>query len=474
MKKYILSHDFGTSSDKIVLFSLDGNIIKSHSETYPTYVDFPGCSEQDPEDWWKAFCHGNEIILEGIDPGEIACCAIDGTDPDLICLDENDKVLHRCLMWNDTRGKEEAAAWNEKAEVKELPKLSYNSHIVRILWMMNHNPEVIERSTHIFSTNHSYLIYRLSKESVCDSDSAVDSGMYVKAIKDWDPLILKEIKLDRSLFPRVVGPTEIVGYINKDVSEECHLTEGIPLIGCYPDASAAAVGTGAYLLHHAILSCGTSAGIMYTAEEESFGFKAGAFSVSAGSSYNWVLETLLGKRDHELAEEMLKSSPAGSHGVIFLPYLSGERSPFIDPDAKGTWCGLNKAVTKADLLKSAVEGIMMNLSLFLKEIREKGYPVEEMSITGGFSKSDAICQIIADVMDVKLYTLKDTDLSAAIGSAVLGGVALGIYEDISVVKQFLKTDKVFTPNKENAEYYASRLSLFRKIHEQLTPLYPEL
>ena len=470
MKKYILSHDFGTSSDKIILFSTDGSIIRSHSETYHTYIGPDRDSEQDPEDWWKAFCQGNVVILEGIDPGELACVAIDGTDPNLICIGKDHKAIGRSIMWNDTRAKDAAETWNQKHETQ----INAGSAAARLLWMHEHHPEILSESAMILSTNHSYLIYRLCGKAVCDTDSAIDSGMYIRSERRWNTEMLKEAKVSLDCFPEIVDPTQIVGEVSENISEKCHLAKGIPLIGGLPDASAAAVGTGALLLHNAVLSCGTSAGIMYKTEHEDFGFKPFSFSISAGSSYNWALKTLLGERDFALAEQMILNSSAGSNGVIFHPYLSGERKPYSNPSAKGSWTGLSQATTRNDLLRSVVEGIVINLALILEEIREKGYIIDEMTITGGFSRSDAICQIIADVMNVRLHTLRYPDLSGAIGSAVLGGVAVGIWEDLSVIRQFIQFERTFVPDQTASKFYSSRIALFREIYGQLESVYPGL
>ena len=326
----------------------------------------------------------------------------------------------------------------------------------------------------VAGTQLELILYRLSGKAVCDTDSAIDSGMYDRSSRKWISGMLKEAGVELSSFPSIVDPTEIIGTVNADAAKECGLSEGTILVGGIPDGSAAAVGTGALLLHNAVLTFGTSAGIMYTAETEGFGFKPGSFSNSAGATYNWLLDTLLGKRDYAEAERRILASPRGAGNVLFLPYLSGERSPVDDPDAKGVWYGLSRSTTMDDLFRGAVEGIIMNLSLMLKEIRAKGYTVEEMTITGGFSKSDAICQIIADVMNVTLYTLQDPDLSAAIGSAVNAGVAIGIYEDLSVVKQFLRFEKTFYPEKEAVSFYASRVESFEKLYKQLSQVFPEL
>ena len=474
MKKYILAHDFGTNSDKIVLFSFDGSIVRNHLERYRTHIISDGGLEQDPEDWWKAFCKGKALVLQDIDPEEIACVAIDGTDPNLICIGKDRKPLCRCIMWNDARGKDEVDLWNQMSEEKGQPKIVVNSVIAKLLWMAEHHPDILEDSSMILSTNHSYLVYRLCGRAVCDTDSAIDSGMYMRNERQWNSKMMKVVNIGTAVFPEIVDPTQIVGNISEASAGECGLPAGLPLIGGLPDASAAAVGTGAHLLHNAVLSFGTSAGIMYTAENEDFGFKAGTFSNSAGATYNWALDTLIKERDHERAEAMLAESVPGANGVIFHPYLSGERSPFIEPAAKGSWIGLNPSVSCSDLLRSVVEGIVMNLSLLLEEIRDKGYTVKEMTITGGFSKSPAICQMIADIMNVRLHTLKYPDLSAAIGSAVLGGIAAGIYGDIHVVRSLLQIDRTYEPDQTNAVFYAHRLSVYKKLLNALLPIYPEL
>jgi xylulokinase len=247
------------------------------------------------------------------------------------------------------------------------------------------------------------------------------------------------------------------------------------------DTPCTNIGAGMLREGDAYLYGGTSAGILAKGPD---GRRIGGQTSASGASFTWLINTICtfeqklaeetGRSVYDIIGEEIESAPVGSHGILFHPYLAGERAPRNNPRAKGSFVGISLTSTREDLIRSVVEGIGLNVNLILQNVRDQGYEITKMPVVGGMGKSAVIRQIFADIMNVELVTFEYMDEAATVGVAVLGGIALGLFEDETAVEKFMKVASVTYPNLENHEKYRKIMPLFEKVYEAQVPLYDQM
>ncbi len=486
MAKYILSHDLGTSGDKATLFTTEGKFVKTTTVGYESRHFNDNWVEQDPEDWWDVFCKGNKTLLEGIDNKDVLCVAFDGTFPNCLCMDKEGNALYPAIMWQDVRAVKEA-----KEIAKLLPKeyiehgfggnyLAYQT-ITRLMWLKNNKPEIFKKIYKVVSCSQGYIIMRLTGNAVDEIKTSVITGLMNLEATDWSDEVLEIAGIPRSIMPKLGNMTDIVGEVPEKLSEACGLAAGTKLVLGTGDTGCTSIGAGLLKPGDAYMNGGTSAGIIV--KLASGDRTGGGLTASSGSSLSWLKNTIClheqdvakktGKDVYTILNEEAAKAPIGSNGVIFHPYLTGERSPRNNPDAKGSFVGITLTTTRQDIIRSVIEGIGLNINVILEEAR-KQTDIKRMIMVGGLAKGDVTRQIFADIMDAELVVLKYMDETATVGAAVLGGIALGIYKDVTAVEKFMEVKAVTYPNKENHEKYKKIMPLFEKVYEAQVPIYSEM
>ena len=481
--EYILAHDFGTSADKASLFTTEGQFVRTKTVSYPTYYSFGTHAEQDPEDWWKAFCESTKALLEGIDAKRVLCVAFDGTYPNCLCVDKNLKPLHKAMIWQDSR------SYVEAREISALlpPKytagrpnnvLPTDRTLSKLLWVKKNQPEIFLNTYKIFPSVMDYIILKLTGNTVCDMETGGGTAMMNVERTDWSDEVLQIAGVPKSMMPELHKRTDIVGEVPEAFSKECGLAAGTKLVMGTGDSACTSIGAGMLNEGDAYMNGGTSAGIL---AKGAGGKKLGGQTTSSGSSLSWLKnnicleEQILAKQSgrdvYDIIGEEISKVPIGSNGVLFHPYLAGERAPRNNPRAKGSFVGITLTSTRFDLMRSVVEGIGLNVNLILQSVRDQGYDIKRIPIVGGMGKGPVVRQIFADIMNVELVTFEYMDEAATVGAAVLGGIALGIYADETAVHKFMKVASITYPNAENHEKYKKLMPLFEKVYESQVPVY---
>lgn len=482
----ILAHDFGTTALKAALYTVEGQMLSSVLVEYPTYRLNGSWAEQDPEDWWKAFCQANKTLLDDETRANVRCVSFDGTYPNCLCVDREGNPLHRAMIWQDGRATKEAedlTALFPEGRLKHIPghKLSQDRSFCKLLWLQRNMPEVYEKTYKMLPSVVSYILLRLTGEAFCDYDVGKGTAMLTRNRKDWDPELLALANIPPEILPQLRSSTDVVGTVPEDMASESGLAAGTQLLAGTCDNLCTDIGAGMVRPGDGYLSLGTSANVAILDAE---GHRLGMATAATGSSLKWMIE-VLGKPEQTKAEEegisvysligtIVESAPAGSHGAMFHPYLAGARSTLNNAKARGSFTGLNLSVTREDMMRSVVEGIGMNLCLILDDLRRRGNAPKRMNVVGGMAKSLEFLQIFADVFGIELVRLENGDAAAATGAAVLGGIALGIFEDHTAVDRFLTQNAVITPDPARHRIYEERMKLYRKVYEAQEPVYPEL
>ncbi len=497
--KYLIAHDLGTSSNKASLFSTEGQLIKSHTVPYDVHFFGKNHAEQDPEDWWAAICTATREIITGVDPGDVLGISFSSQMQACIVVDENGRALRPAMIWADLRAQEEARRLEEKVGADRMyalngHRVSASYSIEKLMWIRGHEPEIYEK-TYKMLLAKDYIICRLTGEAVTDYSEASGTDAFDLKRSEWSQEILDAAGIGREKLPELHASSDVIGTLTKTAADALGLRRETQVVCGGGDGPCSALGAGSIKDGQMFLSFGTSAWIAGTSDEVfldkdktliCFGhvvpgkYMPCGTMQAAGSSYSYIKNTLCQEEEriaretggsvYSAMDRLVLQSPAGAKGLVFLPYLLGERSPRWDPDTSGSFLGIRMAHERADYVRAVLEGVAMNLDLILQAQREKG-PITELTLTGGGARGDVLSQILADVLGTPLHRLDNVESATSIAAAVIAGVGVGAFKDFSVVDQFVKKEKTFRPDLSNKKVYDRQKRLFDTGYQCLRDYY---
>ncbi|MCL2424719.1 MAG: xylulokinase [Oscillospiraceae bacterium] len=496
--KYLIGIDLGTSGTKTVLFSEDGIAICSATEEYPLYQPNNGWAEQDPADWWNACISTVKKVFSdsGVNPKDVAGIGFSGQMHGLVMLDEDGNVIRNSIIWCDGRTADECAEITRRVGESHLVDITANQAVTsftagKILWVRNHEPENYKRCRHILLPKD-YIRYKLTGKFGMEVSDA--SGMNMLDIHEriWSDEVLKALDIDSELLPDVGESSDIAGAVTAEAAALTGLTEGTPVVYGGGDNAAAAVGTGVVEKGKAFITIGTS-GVLY-AHTDSVAIDADGrintfctavpdswavfgCTLAAGMSLQWLRNNFfqaemdtakgLGKDPYTIMTEQAERIPIGANRLIFLPYLMGERSPILDPNARGVFFGLSAIHTKYDMLRSVMEGVIYAQKQCLDFHRAMGIEFNEIYATGGGGTSPLWRQMIADIFELPVVTIQNRE-GPALGAAILAGVGAGLYPSIpEACKRIIKVNDPQLPIAKNTNEYAPYYKLFRDLYPSM-------
>jgi xylulokinase len=496
MKNLLLAIDIGTSSCKIAIFEPDGEIVAECSKAYNTYYPAPGWVEHDPNEWWQAICAGIRECIEknNINPQNIAGIGIDGQSWSCIPIDKSGNVLYNTPIWMDTRAKSICDKVNAKIGEEKILALSGNPFqpsytTPKILWFKENKPEIYKH-TYKFLQSNSFIVFRLT--DITSQDVSQGYGLHVFDIANYkyDENMCRAMGIDINQLPDIYKCHEVVGKVTKRAAESTELCEGIPVVAGGLDAACGTLGVGVYIQGQT-QEQGGQAGGMSICLDKPVKNKALILSphvvpdlwllqggtVGGSGSLRWLAKELgehekieadkLGESQFKLIDNLASKVPVGSDGVIFLPYLSGERSPIWDANAKGVYFGLTFDKTRAHFFRSLLEGAAYALEHNLQTAEDSGISVDVMYAMGGAANSRLWTQIKSDVTG-KTIKVPSSDNASTLGAAILAGMGTGIYSDFEdAVKQTIQIKREHTPNMENYKLYKKYFNIYLEIYEQL-------
>jgi xylulokinase len=499
---HFIGLDVGTSGAKGLLIDLQGRVVGSATEEYPMAIPKPLWAEQNPDDWWRA----SVVVLRrlvadaNIDRDDIKGIGLTGQMHGLVLLDSNGSVLRPCIMWNDQRTATQCADITQKIGADRVIELTGNQILPgftapKIVWVRENEPNVYEKIAHILLPKD-YLRYRLSGDFMTEvSDAAGTSLLDVRA-RRWSEHMLSALEIPREWLPPVVESFHVTGKLSASAAREIGLKEGVPIGAGGGDQAAGAVGTGVVRQGVVSVTIGTS-GVVF-AHSDNYTFeprgKLHAFchsvpnawhlmgvTLSAGGSLRWLRDSLgelekqkakeKGIDPYDIMMEAAAGTPPGSEGLLFLPYLSGERTPHPDPHARGAFLGLSVRHTKSHMIRSVLEGVAFSLRDCLELMKGLNIPILEIRASGGGARSALWRQILANVFQQPLVTVTSTE-GAPYGAALLAAVGTGHFS--SVVEACDATIKVVSgtaPQKEHAEIYRHFYQVYRQSYPALKPLF---
>ena len=505
MSKYILAHDMGTSGDKAVLFTLDGKVVKSVHGDYPTYFGENGAVEQNPLDWWKCVCDRTQEILQGIDKKAIAAITFGGQMMGCTCIDKNGNPLRNSIIWADGRSKKQmeqlAAAYGEKelyytSGHRESPYYS----LTKFMWVKENQPEIYQNTYKTLNCKD-FIVMKLTGKYMTDYSDASSTMAFDIRKKCWATGLIETAGLDPEKFAEIRPGNSVVGEVTRAASEECGLLPGTPVVLGGGDGPCCRVGMGVVAQGDEAVNIGTSAFDTLCMNEPlndptrrviNFAHvipglvSATGTMQAAGASITWMHDNLCfdeiaksketGKGEFSFINANAAKSPVGANGLLFLPYLQGERAPHWNADAKGVFVGLTMKHTVNDMKRAVYEGIALNLGLIHNIIKDRAtIPMpKQLVLTGGAAKSKIVSQTMADIFNMDMLLTNVSDEVGSLGAAVVAGYAIGEYKSMDMARKFFTVTETVHPIEENVRRFKEIIGVFQEAYDALVPVFPKL
>lgn len=500
---YLMGIDIGTSGTKTCIFDVDGNVIASSTAEYPLYQPQNGWAEQDPADWWDAVQKTMKATAAAVDPGEIVGIGLSGQMHGLVMLDQDGEVLRKSIIWCDGRTGAECEEITRRVGKERLLEITANPALTgftasKILWVRNHEPEVYAKCAHILLPKD-YIRYKLTGVFATEVSDA--SGMQLLDIKNrcWSDTVLEVLEIDKNLLAEVYESPEVTGRVTEDAARCTGVTAGTVVVGGAGDNAAAAVGTGVVTEGAAFATIGTSGVVFAHTDEMALDPKGrvhtfccavpGKWHVmgvtqAAGLSLKWFRDQFCTQEQEEakaqgidpyiLMDQAAEKSPVGSNRLLYLPYLMGERTPHLDPAARGVFFGLSAVHERKDLIRAVMEGVAYSLRDCLEILREMGVATEEIAACGGGGTSALWRGILADLFGCPVKTVTSSE-GPALGVAILAGVGAGVYESVEAAcAHVVRTKNTTQPDTEKGEEYDRYYQLYRSLYPALAEQFSKL
>ena len=504
--KFLLGIDVGTSGCKAVLISTDGEVRATATHEYPSLYPHPLWVEQEPEDWWQATRKSISRVLEkaGGQGGDVIAVGLTGQMHGLVMLDREGKVLRPAILWNDQRTVKQCRAIEERVGgAGRVLELTGNQVLPgftapKILWVAENEPEVYRQCATVLLPKD-YIRYRLTGEYFGDVSDASGTALFDVQRRRWSSEMVEALDIPKEWLPEITESAVASAKISSVGASATGLLEGTPVAAGGGDQAAGAVGTG--VVDQGIVSAtiGTS-GVVFAASEKyrvepegrlhafcsavSGEWHLMGVMLSAAGSFRWVRDTLgeeekriaaeSGRDVYDILVENARKSPAGAEGLLFLPYLTGERTPHPDPDARCVFFGLTLRHGKDHMTRSVLEGVSYGLRDSLELMRELGVTASQIRASGGGAASPFWRQLLADVFATEIVTVNCLE-GAPYGAALLAGVAAGVWADVpSACRSVLKLTTSSVPNPGLTGLYDDFYGRYRSLYPALASEFKEL
>jgi xylulokinase len=496
---YLLAHDLGTTGNKATLFDAEeGVALASTFEAYPTAYPQPAWAEQDPADWERAIWQATRglLYLTDIDPGAIAAVSFSGHMQGALLVDREGAPLGKAIIWADQRATTQADQIGAVCDPQTLyhltgQRLSPTYTAPKVLWIKEHVPQDYSQAYKVLQAKD-YAAFLLTGVFATDTSDASATLLFDLVGNRWASDLIAALGLNGELFPEVHPSTAIIGHVTPAAAAASGLVAGTPVVIGGGDGACATVGAGSVREGDAYTYLGSSSWIAMTTRQPIYDPQQRTFTLAhlipgyyfslgtmqaAGGSYGW-LERLFYPEGNALTLQAMDaeaaSVPVGAHGLLFLPYLMGERSPYWNPLARGALIGLAMPHGQAECARAVLEGVAFNLGLILEALQTQELQPNRLLLIGGGARSAVWRQILADVLDLPVWLPALTTEATALGAVVAGGVGVGLFSDFNVVDRLVSPHEAEHPEPVRHQQYAVLLGFFREAYEALNPIFGKL
>jgi xylulokinase len=487
---YYLGIDSSTTATKALLINENGEVLGVASSEYTYEIPHPMWTEQHPDLWWKATTNSIRQVLSesSVDPAGVKGVGLTGQMHGLVLLDQDGEVLRPAILWNDQRTGAECDEIRERLGKERLIQITGNDALTgftapKILWVKNNEPQIFAQVRQILLPKD-YVRLKLTGEYATDKAGGAGTLLFDVRERDWSRTVVEALEIDPAWLPPTFEGTAVTGHVTPQAAEATGLKAGTPVMGGGGDQAAAAVGTGAVIDGIVSLSLGTS-GVVFASADQPIIEPEGrlhAFChaapgkwhlmgvmLSAAGSLRWYRDTLVPETDFDSLVSPAANIEPGSDGLLFLPYLTGERTPHPDPLARGAFVGLTVRHTRPHLTRAVLEGVALGLRDSFELMKQAGLAdITQVRVTGGGAKSALWRQILADVLGVELVTVNTTE-GAAYGAAVLAATGAGTFPDVVSACETIIQITGSTPPGPAVVAYEGLYPLYRALYPALRP-----
>ncbi len=495
---YIIGMDIGTTGIKSILMEYGGKILARDFTEYPLDFPQPGWAEQDPHDWWRATCASVRMLLShaGVSAKKVDALSFSGQMHGLVCLDNNLQVLRPAILWCDQRTTRQCKSITRKIGSRNLIKLVYNPALEgftlpKLQWVRENEPSVYKR-IHTILLPKDYVRFRLTGKVCMEVSDAAGTLMFDVAAKKWSESLLEQLGISAELLPPVFNSIDSGGEVTEEAAAETGLAPGTPVICGGADNACAAVGNGIIEPGLVAVSIGTSGTVIAPVKKVKLDEKGRihffnhavpdmyylmGVMQAAGLSLKWFRDTFAenerlvemktGLNSYDLLTLQAEQTPPGAAGLLWLPYLQGERTPHLNAHARGVLFGLSASHTRAHIIRAVIEGVTFGLRDSLEIMKQSGVKIDQIRLTGGGAKSPFWQQVQADVFNHEVVTM-NIDEGPAFGAALLAGVGTGVFSSFNdAAQKLIHIEKTISPIPENVRIY-------EKYYREYTSLYTSL
>jgi xylulokinase len=492
MIMYLMGIDIGTTATKIILIDQDGHVVSSVEKPSTLLSVKAGWAEENANEWWQNVCQGvPECIAQaGLDASQVAAIGTSGMVPTIVLLDKDDQVLRNSIQQNDARAIDEIEYLRSKTDAADILRrtgsaITQQTIGTKILWLRQHEPQVLEKAVHLMGS-YEFIAHRLTGVFHIERNWALESGYFDLYKEDWDDEILKLSTIDRSLLASVHWPSEIIGHVTPQAASLTGLKAGTPVVAGSADHIASSFSSGLKNQGDLLVKLGGAGDIMISldnilVDERLFldyhdipgKYIASGCMASSGSLIKWFRNQFAPDLSYADLDNAAATIPAGSEGLILLPYFLGEKTPIQDPQARGTLVGLTLSHTSAHVYRAVLEGISYGFYHHLEVLAEHGLTPTYARCANGGARSALWKQVTADVLGIRLEQVADHP-GSSLGAAFCAGMGVGAFTRWDQIEQFIKISNVTIPDIEKHARYQKFFALYREIYESLKDKFPRL
>lgn len=487
-EKSLLVLDIGTSSTKAALYSSVGKLLEVQSEDYSVHFPRAGWAEQNPIDWWDTACRCTQKILHSFGASMITAVCVSGQAPSCVPIDEKGEPLAPAILWLDRRSTDQVGYISKIVGEENVTAVSGNKNDSyfggpKWLWFKQNNPELYRKTWKILQAS-SFIIFHLTGEAVIDPSQAGLCGPFFDiGSGQWDAEMCDRLELDIQKLPAIFPSSKVIGEVTPQGALQSGIPAGVPVLCGGGDFAFSCLGAGVFRQGDAALMLGTAGNLLIPDPFERdvrllntyhvTGQRLALGGVYAGGSVNWMSAVLdlQGSSNLTMLDQEASSIPPGSDGLIFLPYLMGERSPIWDPYARGIFFGLSAAHTRAHLFRAVLEGVAYAFRSVAEIVAAQGGPITGITATDGGSRSRLWREILADVLQVPILWRRSSG-GTLLGAAFLAAYSSEMVSDFHSIYDWLPTGEAVEPEGDVFLIYEQGYRVFTELYERNRTLFP--
>ena len=492
MAEHLLGIDIGTTSTKAILTDTAGQIVAEASLPCELSSPFPSWAEEDPREWWENVCALAPRLLatSGIKSSEVAGIGLSGMVPTLILLDAQGQVLRPSIQQNDARAVAEIQFQGAHTDQNDIlartgSAITQQSIGPKLLWLRKNEPAIFDRARRVMGS-YDYIVHCLTGEFSAERNWALESGLFDLKRQGWDDSLLELAGINRGWLGTIHWPSDRVGSLTPAAAQACGLMPGTPVVAGSADHVASAFSAGVRDEGDLLVKLGGAGDILYCVDQAEMDARLfldyhvipGKFLVngcmaSSGSLIRWFRDQFAPDLDYAALDEQAAAVPAGSGGLVLLPYFLGEKTPINDPLARGTLVGLTLSHTRAHVYRAILEGIAYGFQDHLRVLAEHAHPIKRARLTNGGAHSLLWRQITADVLGLPLEQVAHHP-GSSLGAAFVAGKGVGVFTDWDEIEKFIQISTVTRPDMQKHAVYEQFFNVYRSTYQALKPIYPTL